>query len=95
MVFDFMLFVFIFWLYYFVFGIIILCISILSLISVIDIKKMAIRSSKHNSELESSFLKFLNFAMILFFWPLISLVINIVAYLILIGKIDEDQIYRD
>ena len=78
--------------YYFSFGCVFLFISFYILVSKINPSKILEQELKNkNNEQDSTFLKgFLNFSVLMIFWPLVSFLIVLFAYLVSIGKIEDD-----
>ena len=89
---DFLFYIFIFWIYYFMIGGLALFISAITLLSVVDIGKIVRKRMEQKSqEIETpEILRFLNFAMLMMFWPIVCLILNLMAYLISRGIIDDD-----
>lgn len=69
-----------------------LFISAITLLSVVDIGKIVRKRMEQKSqEIETpEILRFLNFAMLMMFWPIVCLILNLMAYLISRGIIDDD-----
>ena len=90
---DSIIFIYNFWIYYLAFGLMILYGSFMTLLSVVDIGKLVMREAGSGGE-KSELKNITNFTIIMFFWPVASALIILVAYLISKGEIDEDDLSK-